>query len=1015
MNPRSASPVLRPLQTIPYLGQSPPMPRRMLLTEAQRAQFMSPPTEERDILRHFTLDSNDLALIARRRGGHNRLGFAVLLCYLRFPGRVLAPGETPPMELLDYVASQLGIAPSGFAKYALRDQTRRAHLAELQEVFGYRQFTGELDQELRAWLLPVALNIGRGTVLVAAVIEELRRHRILLPPVATIERLCSEVRFRAERQTFHTLTANLTEGQIAGLESLLTSCQDSPQSQLAWLRQPAGAATPRAFTGLVERLRLIRGLGLDPAQARTIHQNRLSQIAREGGQSTVQHLLDFERQRRLATLVAVALDLSATITDEAVEMFDKMLGSMFRKSERRYAERFQQSAKAINEKVRQFAQVGRALIEAKKGAVDPFRAIMAVIPWKTLESSVQEAEALARPEEFDYLEILGERYAMLRKYGPTLLSTFEFRASTPAKPLMKAIEMIQEMNDSGRRTLPSEAPTAFIKKRWKRLVYSQGRIDRRYYELCVMAELRDRLRAGDVWVAGSRQYRDFEDYLLPQASYDRMRMEGSLPLAVEPDFSTFMERKREALSEALARVCVRAAVGSLPDVTIENGRLSVAPIRKATPDEALALAGLLYGMLPRVKITELLQEVDSWTRFTDQFVHLRTGLPAEDKEAILSAILADGINLGLARMADACKTVSLRRLAWTADWHIRDECYSQALAQVIDAQHNHPFSRHWGEGTSSSSDGQHYRAGGRGKASSQLNARYGNDPGVMFYTHVSDQFGPYHVKVISATESEAPHVLDGLLYHDSCLEVREHHTDTGGATEHIFALCHLLGFTFAPRIRDLKDRRLYVFGRASDHPALSGLIAGQLNVRRIEAQWEEILRLAASIKIGTVTASLMLKKLAAYPRQNGLAMALRELGRLERTLFTMHWLENPEQRRKAGRELNKGEGRHALGRAVFFNRLGEIRDRSFENQRYRASGLNLLTAAIILWNTVYLAKAVEVLRGQDVPVEDSLLPHVAPLGWEHINLTGDYVWSDAQDVEVDRLRQIRSPASLLAT
>jgi len=173
---------------------------------------------------------------------------------------------------------------------------------------------------------------------------------------------------------------------------------------------------------------------------------------------------------------------------------------------------------------------------------------------------------------------------------------------------------------------------------------------------------------------------------------------------------------------------------ALPDVTIENGRLSVAPIRKVTPDEALALAGLLYGMLPRVKVTELLQEVDGWTKFTDQFVHLRTGLPPEDKEAILSAVLADGINLGLARMADACKTVSLRRLAWTADWHIRDECYSQALAQVIDVQHDHPFSRHWGEGTTSSSDGQHYRARGRGEASSQVNARYGNDPGVMFYT-----------------------------------------------------------------------------------------------------------------------------------------------------------------------------------------------------------------------------------------------------------------------------------------
>lgn len=317
-----------------------------------------------------------------------------------------------------------------------------------------------------------------------------------------------------------------------------------------------------------------------------------------------------------------------------------------------------------------------------------------------------------------------------------------------------------------------------------------------------------------------------------------------------------------------------------------------------------------------------------------------------------------------------------------------------------------PKAQYWGTGAASSSDGQHYRAGGKAEAVGRVNARYGNDPGAMFYTHVSDQFGPYHVKVISATESEAPHVIDGLLYHDSSLEIREHYTDTGGATEHIFALCHLLGFAFAPRIRDLRDRRLYILGKASDYPPLSGLIAGSLNIRLVETQWEDILRLAASIKTGAVTASLILKKLAAYPRQNGLAHALRELGRLERTLFTLRWLEDPGLRRKATLELNKGEARNALGRVVFFNRLGELRDRSYENQRYRASGLNLLTAAIILWNTVYLGRAVEALRAQGTSIDERLLPHVAPLGWEHINLTGDYAW-EASPSDGSDLRPLR--------
>ena len=107
---------------------------------------------------------------------------------------------------------------------------------------------------------------------------------------------------------------------------------------------------------------------------------------------------------------------------------------------------------------------------------------------------------------------------------------------------------------------------------------------------------------------------------------------------------------------------------------------------------------------------------------------------------------------------------------------------------------DHPLAQLWGTGTTSSSDGQYFRAGGRGERLADINARHGNEPGVTFYTHLSDQFGPYYTKVIAATASEAPHVLDGLLYHQTGLQIEEHYTDTGGATDHVFGLCHLFGF-----------------------------------------------------------------------------------------------------------------------------------------------------------------------------------------------------------------------------
>jgi TnpA family transposase len=199
---------------------------------------------------------------------------------------------------------------------------------------------------------------------------------------------------------------------------------------------------------------------------------------------------------------------------------------------------------------------------------------------------------------------------------------------------------------------------------------------------------------------------------------------------------------------------------------------------------------------------------------------------------------------------------------------------------------------------------------------------------VKFYTHLSDRYAPFHTKVIAANVSEAAHILDG---HECSLEIHEHYTDTAGAIDHVFGLCHLLGFRFAPRIRDLADRRLYVADGRAVYTALKPMIGGALDFRGISENWNETLRGAASIKSGTVAPSALMRRLSAYPKQNALAKTLREIGRLERTFFTLDWISDPALRRLSNAGLNKGDARNALARAVFFHRLGDIRDRTFES------------------------------------------------------------------------------------
>jgi TnpA family transposase len=221
-----------------------------------------------------------------------------------------------------------------------------------------------------------------------------------------------------------------------------------------------------------------------------------------------------------------------------------------------------------------------------------------------------------------------------------------------------------------------------------------------------------------------------------------------------------------------------------------------------------------------------------------------------------------------------------------------------------------PSPEHWGDGTTSSSDGQNFRTGSKAGSTS---TRIRQQPR-------ADVLHPYlrpvralHTKVVNVGVRDSTYVLDGLLYHESDLRIEEHYTDTAGFTDHVFGLMHLLGFRFAPRIRDLGDTKLFIPKGDAAYDALKPMISSdRLNIKQIRAHWDEILRLATSIKQGTVTASLMLRKLGSYPRQNGLAVALRELGRIERTLFILDWLQSVELRRRVHAGLNKGEARNAL-------------------------------------------------------------------------------------------------------
>ena len=310
------------------------MPRKSILSTIERMNLLALPDNHDDLIRHYTFSEQDMTIILQHRGTSNRLGFAVQLCYMRYPGITLGIDENPFPPLLKFVSSQLRINSDAWNDYGQRAQTRREHLRELQMIFGFKPFTQEHYQDAINSLDALSMQTDKGITLANALIYNLRSQSILLPTINGIEYICAEAVTRSQRHIYGLLTETLTNKQYQKFDQLLDMRENSNISTLAWLRQAPAAPNAKHLLGHIERLKQLETLELPVGIERYIHQNRLLKIAREGVRMTAQHMRDLEPLRRYATLVAVALETKATVIDEIIDLHDRIIGSLFNRAKR---------------------------------------------------------------------------------------------------------------------------------------------------------------------------------------------------------------------------------------------------------------------------------------------------------------------------------------------------------------------------------------------------------------------------------------------------------------------------------------------------------------------------------------------------------------------------------------------------------------------------------------------------------------------------------------------------------
>jgi TnpA family transposase len=443
-------------------------------------------------------------------------------------------------------------------------------------------------------------------------------------------------------------------------------------------------------------------------------------------------------------------------------------------------------------------------------------------------------------------------------------------------------------------------------------------------------------------------------------------------------------------------------------INLSSGKIHIERLDKETPDKAVQLSESLYKILPRIKLSDLLLEVSNWTGFDRHFTHASANstMRNSDKPVIMAALMAMGTNIGLVKMADSTPGVSYHQMANAAQWRMYDDALKRVQACLVNFQHRQLLPSYWGDGTTSSSDGMRIQVG-VSSLEAEHNPHYGSAKGTTMYRFVSDQYSTFHTKVINTHARDAVHVIDGLLYHETDLCIEEHYTDTAGYTDQVFALMHLLGFRFAPRIRDIADSKLYSFSKTNIYTDMGSVIQGEIRPKIIEDNYSDVLRLACSIREGVVSGSLIMSKLGSYARQNLLATALREMGRIEKTIFLLDYISDETLRRRIQRGLNKGEAMNALARAIFFGKRGELREKELQDQLQRASALNILINAISVWNTVYLQKAIEYMKSKN-DLDEELLKHISPLGWAHINFLGEYTFNQKNIPKINEYRHLNT-------
>jgi len=974
---------------------------------------LKPVPTDRELDAWFTPTAADLAFADRhtRRGRPGpRIVLLVLLKTFQHLGYFPRLAEVPaPILVRITQATGRAQVPEGLftydsSSYRTRLTARiRAHL----EVMAF-------DPVARRILIATCLDAARSrddtADIVNCAIEELVRQRYELPLQTLLLRAARTARATINRGYRNALHQALDAATRERLQKLLEVEPGQTHSPWDAIRADAPHPSPQRMKEFLAHLAWLRALGVDPTVFTGIPDAKLRQFALEAQALDAAALSAVSKIRQMALIACFLRRQFARSLDDGVEMF---LRQMQRMHNRASEALLRHQARTAEQTAALIALLREAVVACHgDGSKEQrFDAVVALLG-PDADTILAQCDAHAAVAGHNHLPFLlplyrGQRTAFLR-----FLKGVPLQVTSQGKAIEQAIAFFLENagNRHSRWTIikpaergekgdkPAEMliDLSFVPDKWWSLVTgSRSRevaptsVDRRYFELCLLFQIMQELKSGDLCVPGGDTYSDYRQQLISWEEFHRQLAAFGEQAGVPTEGKVFVARLKADLDTA-----AQQANDGFPDNThlsIEKGVPVLKRLRAKPEAEGLEMVRRVMrnGLRP-VGILDALADTENWLNWTRHFGPL-SGHDAKldrPRERHLVTAFCYGCNLGPTQTARSIHGLDRRQVAFINQRHVTEERIDAAIVSIINAYARIDLQKRWGLGKSASADGTQWEIYPQNLIS-EMHIRYGGYGGIGYYL-VADSYIALFSRFIACGAWEGNNTLDFVTENRSEVRPDTVHADTQGQSAPIFGLAHLLGIQLMPRIRNWKDIHLYRPAAECRYPHIDTLLTGQIDWELIEKLLPDMLRVAVSIRAGRIAPSAILNRLNTYSRKNKLYFAFRELGRAIRTIFLLRYLSDVDLRRKIQGATNKSELFNEFAQWVFFGGGGIITEAVRDEQRKIIKYNHLVANLLIFHTAVGMTQVFNQAARDGTALKDEALAAISPYHTEHINRFGHY-------------------------